>query len=297
MNKINFIVIALATFAIISFLLSSIIGGEISDKIVIVQVKGAISSSGSGSPLEGTGASSLNILETLKEAEKDSSVKAIVLEIDSPGGSVLPSKEVMEKVKEIEKPVVAWIRSTGASGAYWIASSSDYIIADELSIVGSIGVVSSYLDYSGLLEEYNVNYNRLVTGEFKDTRSPFKELTEKENKLLMSKLNQIHNYFVESVAENRNMSSKEVSKLATGEFFLGQEAIKYGLIDELGGRDQALNKSKELAGIEKAEIVTHKETTSLLNYLFDSKTSYVVGQGIGSVILEKASSDELEIKL
>lgn len=297
MNKINFIVIALATFAIISFLLSSIIGGEISDKIVIVQVKGAISSSGSGSPLEGTGASSLKILETLKEAEKDSSVKAIVLEIDSPGGSVLPSKEVMEKVKEIEKPVVAWIRSTGASGAYWIASSSDYIIADELSIVGSIGVVSSYLDYSGLLEEYNVNYNRLVTGEFKDTRSPFKELTEKENKLLMSKLNQIHNYFVESVAENRNMSSKEVSKLATGEFFLGQEAIKYGLIDELGGRDQALNKSKELAGIEKAEIVTHKETTSLLNYLFDSKTSYVVGQGIGSVILEKASSDELEIKL
>ena len=285
MNKLLFILLTLGAFFIVSYGLSSIIGFDSAAKIIVIQIKGAIYSNGDGIPLQPTGASSVAILQKLKDAEEDNSIKAIILEIDSPGGTVLASKEVADKINKIEKPVVAWIRGSGASGAYWIASATDLIIADELSIIGSIGVTSSYLEFSGLLKEYNVHYQRLVTGEFKDLGTPFKELTDKEEELFMGKLNQIHNFFVEEVAENRNLSSAKVGKLATGEIFLGQEAIKLNLIDELGGKEEAVNASKRLANITEAEVVKYKDTGEFLNFLFDSKMAYQVGQGIGSVLV------------
>lgn len=284
MNKFVFIVLTLLSFLLVSYGLSYFTVDS-SNKIALISIKGAISSTGDGLPLQSSGASSVSILQELKDAEDDNSIKAVILEIDSPGGTVLASKEVADKVKSFNKPVVAWIRGAGASGAYWIASASDKIVADELSIVGSIGVTSSYLEFSGLLKQYDVTYERLVTGEFKDLGTPYKELTDKERELYMGKLRQIHNFFVEEVAENRNLSVSSVGKLATGEVFLGQEAIKLGLIDKLGGQEEAVNVSKELADISEAEVVKYKESGSFFNYLFDSKMAYQVGQGIGSVLV------------
>lgn len=285
MNRFLLTIIILGGLALVSFSFSFIIDSEDTNYISVIPVKGAISSTGSSTPLQDGGASSTKILELLKRADENPSVKAIILEIDSPGGAVIPSKEVTEKILEIEKPVVALIRGTGASGAYWIASASDWIVADELSVVGSIGVVSSYLEFSGLLEEYGVTYQRLVTGEFKDTKTPFKELTSKEEEYLMKKLQGIHNYFVEDVAANRNMSVAKVGRLATGEFFLGQEAMELGLIDELGNMEIAEEAAKEFAGIEDAETIKYKEPAGLFNYLFNSKLAFQVGQGIGSALL------------
>ncbi len=285
MNKAIFIVLTLLGFIVVSFVLSFLIGTSTSNKIAMIPIKGAISSSGGGLPFEGAGASSLNILDQLKDADEDNNVKAIILEIDSPGGTVLASKEVADKIKEIEKPVVAWVRGTGASGAYWIASATDRIVADELSVIGSIGVTSSYLEFSGLLKEYDVSYQRLVTGEFKDLGSPYKELTEKERELLMKKINQIHDFFIREISENRNISLAKINKLATGEFFLGQEAIKLGLIDELGGRDEAVNVSKQLANVTEAEVVKYKDSEGIFDYLLDAKIPYQVGQGIGSAFI------------
>lgn len=285
MNKIFFTVLTLVMFLIVSYGLSFFVESDFSDKIALIPIKGAITSTGDGIPLQPTGASSIKLLEVLKDAEEDETIKALILEIDSPGGTVLASKEIADKIKKIEKPVVALIRGSGASGAYWIASASDYIIADEMSIVGSIGVTSSYLEFSGLLKEYDVTYQRLVTGEFKDIGTPYKELTDKEEELFMSKLNKIHAFFVEEVAVNRNMSVANVGKLATGEIFLGQEAIKLNLIDELGGKEEAINVSKKLAGISEAEIVKFADSEEFLSFLFDSKFAYQIGQGIGSVLV------------
>lgn len=285
MNKLVFIVLTLAAFTIVSYGLSFITGVETGNNMALISIKGAITTTGDGLPLQSTGASSTKIVNQLKSAFEDKTIKAIILEIDSPGGTVLASKEVADKIKESEKPVVAFIRGSGASGAYWIASAADHIIADEMSIVGSIGVTSSYLEFSGLLKEYDVNYQRLVTGEFKDLGTPYKELTDKEEELFMGKLNQIHNFFVEQVAQNRNLSVASVGKLATGEIFLGQEAIKLNLIDELGGKNEAINISKKLADIEDAEIVEYSEAENFFSYFFDSKIAYQVGQGIGSVLV------------
>lgn len=285
MNKFAFVILVLLGFVVVSLVLSSLIGVNNSAKIALIPIKGAISSSGDGLPFGTGGASSSAIVDKLEDADEDDSVKAIILEIDSPGGTVLASKEVADKIKEIEKPVVALIRGAGASGAYWIASASDYIVADELSIVGSIGVTSSYLEFSGLLKEYGVGYERLVTGEFKDIGTPYKELTDKERELFMGKLNQIHNFFVEEVAGNRNLSASKVGKLATGEIFLGQEAVKLGLVDELGGKDEAVNVSKRLANITEAEVVTYKESAGFFESLLDAKIPFQIGEGIGAVLI------------
>ena len=285
MNKFIFIVSTLGVFLLISYGFSFLVGSETGNNIAFIPIKGAITTTGDGVPFQEGGASSTTIVEQLQDAYEDETVKAVILEIDSPGGTVLASKEIADKVKEAGKPVVALIRSSGASGAYWIASAANYIVADEMSIIGSIGVTSSYLEFSGLLKEYDVNYQRLVTGEFKDIGTPYKELTDKEEELFMGKLNQIHNFFVEQVAENRNLSSAKVGKLATGEIFLGQEAIKLDLIDELGGESEAINVSKKLANISEAEIIEYYETENFFNYFFDSKIAYQVGQGIGSVFI------------
>jgi len=295
MNKITFTILTLVGFALISFGLSFIVAEE-QNKVSIIPVKGAISSTGSGSPLKSIGASSTKILDKLDKAEKDDTIKAIVLEIDSPGGAVIPSKEIMEKVLESEKTTIAWIRGSGASGAYWIASAADHVVADELSIIGSIGVTSSYLEFSDLFEEYGVTYQRLVTGKFKDTKSPFKQMTPEEEKAFMKKLYVIHDYFAESVATNRNLSANHIKTLATGEIFLGQEAFDIGLIDELGGEEEAINASEKLSGFKDLRVVKHREPEGLLSYLVSSQIPFQIGQGMGSAFLS-VKDQRPEIKL
>jgi protease-4 len=119
-----------------------------SNKIALIPISGFIAIGSSDSIFTNTIASSDTIVEFIERADKDTNVKAIVLEINSPGGNVVASKEISQAVKDAEKPVVAWIREIGTSGAYWIASASDYIVSDPLSITGSIGVVLSYLRIS-----------------------------------------------------------------------------------------------------------------------------------------------------
>src|SRR3989344_1664750 len=122
-------------------------------------------------------ANSRDIVDLIKEADNNPNVKAIVFEINSPGGSPVASEEIANAIKQTSKPTVAYIREVGASGGYWIASATDRIFASRMSITGSIGVIGSYLEFDGLLDKYNITYRRLVGGKYKDIGSPFKELT------------------------------------------------------------------------------------------------------------------------
>ena len=139
-----------------------------------------------------------------------------------------------------KKPVISVIREVGASGGYWIASSTERIFANQLSTTGSIGVISSYLDFAGLIENYNVSYERLTFGKYKDAGSPYRHLTSEERGIMLSKLDIVGNAFIDTVATNRNMSRDKVAQYATGMAFLGKEAMEMGLIDEYGGRDEAV---------------------------------------------------------
>ena len=173
------------------FLVSLIIKSSIApeDKIAVVKIYGPISLDGSSSSIiPSSSVNSQQILDDIAKIKKDSSIKGVIFEINSPGGTVVASEEIAHAVKELNIPKYAVIREVGASGGYWIASATDKIIASPMSITGSIGVISSYLEFSGLFEKYGVNYQRLVSGDFKDMGTPYKDLTPEEQAKMQNKL-------------------------------------------------------------------------------------------------------------
>ena len=266
------------------------------DQIAIIPVQGMITFEG-GDSLLSSSSSGERIAEEIKEANEDESVKAIILEINSPGGTVMGSKVVADEVKNVDKPVVALITESGTSGAYWIASQADYIVADQLSIVGSIGVLGSYLEYGGLLEDYNVTYERLVTAQYKDIGTPYREMTTEEKALMLDRLDEIHAYFVQEVAKGRHMQVEDVDALANGLFYLGQDGIQNGLVDYIGDKDYAINLTKQLAGVSDGEVSEYTQDESLFGSFLDkylSYSSYYIGVGIGKVLFS-VQSPELNI--
>ena len=256
------------------------------DQIAVIPVQGMITLDG-GSSLLSSSTSGRAIVEKIKQANEDESVKGIVLEINSPGGTVMGSKVVVDELKKVDKPVVAVITESGTSGAYWVASQADYIVADQLSIVGSIGVLGSYLEYGGLLEDYNVSYQRLVTGKYKDISTPYREMTPEEEALIMERLQGIHEYFVADVAAGRHMDVEEVSSLADGLFYLGQDSVALGLVDYIGDKDYAIDLTKELAGVSDGSVSEYKDEPGFFGTFFQqylSYSSYYIGVGIGKVL-------------
>jgi len=167
-----FVVLPL-TFSLIFF-----DGEQLTGNVALIPISGVIMTEESGSYFSSEIASSSEIVKSLHEAEESSQIKAIVLEINSPGGSAVASDEIGSAVKKakLKKPVVAVIRDAGASGGYWVASAADYIVANRMSITGSIGVLSSYLEFSGLMEQYGVTYEKLTAGKYKDMGNPFEKL-------------------------------------------------------------------------------------------------------------------------
>jgi protease IV len=302
MNKYMKILVFLGILWIVSYGIAGFLqedGSSTStNKIAIIPIQGAITMNGASNVLQSS-TSAKTIIENIKTANENDNVKGIVLDINSPGGTVLASKHIADAVKEVDKPVVAYISEFGTSGAYWAASQADLIVSDELSFVGSIGVLGSYLEFSGFLDTYNISYNRLVTGEYKDINSPLKKLSEEEEALIQERLDAIHNYFVEDVANGRDMHVEDIDALANGLFYLGMEGVNIGLIDELGNKEYAINRTEELAGIDNGEIDEYLEKEGWLSSILTEYTtysSYYIGQGIGSVLLAK-SSEEIEIRV
>ncbi len=299
MNKFFKVLIFLAFLWILSYGIAYFIVSDKTisneDTIAIIPINGMITLNGESTLLQSS-TSAQDIVDKIDDALENENVKAIVFEINSPGGTVMGSKKVADAIDNIEKPTVAVITEHGTSGAYWAASQTDFIIADELSILGSISVLGSYLDFSGLLNDYNITYQRLVTGDYKDISTPYKELSEEEEELLMLRLEDIHDYFVTDVAEGRNMPKEDLDKLSEGLFYLGLNSIDLGLIDGLGDKDTAIEKAKELSNVTDGDITEYVEEESWLDSLM-VYSSFHIGQGIGSVILNPDVNQELQINL
>jgi len=295
-----FILIALFALAMI---LSSIVWlfsgkdvGSKSGNVALIPIEGEIVGTNNGGILSQDVISSADAVELIEKAGKNDNIKAIILEINSPGGSAVASAEIADAVKKTNKTSVAWIREVGASGAYWIASSTNHIVANRASVTGSIGVIASYLEFPGFLERYNVTYEQLISGKYKDIGSPFKKMTPEERVIFQQTLDEIRDYFVSEVAKNRNLNRKDVDKAANGLFYLGSQAKELGLIDELGGKDEAIRYIEKKEGI-KAEVVEYKKERTLLDVLSKvlSKQSFFVGKGIGSALLDRKVSSNVRI--
>lgn len=265
------------------------------NQILIIPISGEISNSNSNTLLSSNTVSSESIIQSIEKAKETDNIKAVIFEINSPGGTVVASKEIAEAVKKLNKPKVALIRDVGASGAYWIASSTDKIVADELSITGSIGVISSYLQFSDLFDKYGIKYERLVSGQYKDAGTPYKNLSEEERAIIQDKLNKIDQLFLNEVKKNRNLTNTK--RIETGEFFLGMEAKQLGLVDYLGNKDKAIEVAKQLSNIKEAKLVEFKEKKSIFDVLnkLNANAFYYLGQGIGSKLYFTENNKNLQI--
>jgi protease-4 len=196
---------------------------------------------------------SRSILEQLKRYEDSNSVKAILLNIDSPGGGVAVSQEIYAGVKRLreknDKIVVAYLSSTGASGAYYVACAANKIVANPGTIVGSIGVIAEWVNYADLMEWAKVKAVVFKTGEFKDTGAGTRALTENEKKYFQGLIDDMYVQFVEAVASGRKLDLQEVRSLADGRVFTGRDAKTRKLIDDVGNFQDAVDLTAKLAGI------------------------------------------------
>jgi len=267
-----------------------------SGNIAIIPITGTIVSAGTAGGFGMELTSSDKLIELIKKANESKAIKGIIFEINSPGGSPVASAEIASAIKEIVKPKFALIKETGASGAYWIATATDKIFANKMSVTGSIGVTASSLEYAGLLTKYNVSYRRLVAGELKDAGSPFRTMTDKERELFQRLLDKIHDYFIEEVSKNRKISIEKVREIATGFVFLGEEAKQIGLIDQIGSRQDAIKVLEKQLNIsaEIAEIKPKKGLFDLLSTKFES-FSYFAGKGFGSAFTEQRIDNHLKV--
>lgn len=218
------------------------------DNVAVIPFSGPIMGTSSG--LGSSGITPQSFLSLLQQAEEDPSVRAIVLRVDSPGGTVAASEEIAQYVKDAEKPIVVSVGDIDASGAYMVSSQADKIIAVPGSTVGSIGVILEIPNVSGLLDKAGVEFKVITAGEYKDAGSPYRSLTETEVAMLQGEVDEVYNQFVDIVAEGRGMQREDVLKLATGWAWNGTKAKELGLVDEIGTYEDALDAAAELGGIE-----------------------------------------------
>src|SRR3989344_219933 len=193
------------------------------------------------------------IMGLLESAEDDENIKAVIVEVDSLGGYPVAGEEVANAIKASSKPVVAFIRQSGTSAAYWAITTADQIFASKNSDVGSIGVTTSYLDNVSKNEKEGLKYIQLSAGKYKDAGSPDKTLTDEEKTLIIRDLKIIHENFIQDVSTNRNIPIEKVQAIADGSSILGERAKELGLIDSIGGYTEVKNYIEEKIG-EKPEV-------------------------------------------
>ena len=196
--------------------------------------------------------SSEDIVWTVKQANEDPNIKAVLIEVDSGGGSPVAGEEISNAIKNSEKPVVAFIRELGASSSYWAISSADKIFASKNSNVGGIGITSSYLSNIEKNRKDGYTYEQLSAGKYKDAGSPDKPLTQEEKALFIRDINIVYENFIEDISQNRKIPLEKVKGFADGSTVLGEKAKSLGLIDQVGSLNEAENYLEEIIG-EKPE--------------------------------------------
>lgn len=207
--------------------------------------------------------------DLLEQAAADPAIKAVVVRVNSPGGSVVASDEIYHALLEFEKPIVIWMGEMAASGGYYISCGGDYVFAHPDTLTGSIGVISQFINAEELLDEIGVDVVVITSGPRKDMGSLFREMTEEEQALWQEVTDEIYDSFVEIVAQARSLPLEEVRELANGRVYTGRQALKLGLVDEVGMLDNAIAKAAELGGIEgEPEVIELKPTPSFFEALY-----------------------------
>lgn len=260
----RFVWLALAGVALLfaaNALLSDMdVPGE--ERIALVRVEGVI-------------LDAKDTVEDLKRFGDSSSVKAIVLRIDSPGGGVVPSQEIHDAVLRVRnkqnKTVIASMGTVAASGGYYIAAAADRIIANPGTLTGSIGVIMELVNLEGLLKKVGVEGVVVKSGHYKDIGSPFRKMGPDDRRILQAVMDDVHNQFIEAVAEGRSLDVAAVRTLADGRIFTGRQAVDAKLVDELGDLDDAVRIAADMVGIEGEPTVVEPKKRFSIREIIESR--------------------------
>jgi protease-4 len=253
------------------------IGG---DKVAIVEITGLLTSS---HDVGDRSVSARRIVEQLEKYGEDEAVKAIVLRVDTPGGTVVAAQEihgaVMRLRTEKKIKVVISMADVAASGGYYIACAGDRIFANPGTLTGSIGVIMQFPNFQGLLGKIGVSSTTIKSGEFKDIGNSFRPMTNGDRIILQKLIDDVYGQFVEAVAKGRGMTEANVREIADGRICSGKQALKANLVDELGDLDAAVKAAAKLAGITgKPQILREKPKNKLLE-LLDSRMASLFPMG------------------
>ena len=239
------------------------------DAVGVIYIEGPI---GVSSVSSAASVNSSTIINFIKQAEANSSVKAIVLYINSPGGAVVPSVEMYHAVKEAQKPVVAVMGDVAASGGYYIAAGADKVLAHPATITGSIGVYGQLINAAELLEKLGVEGIIIRSGDSKAVGNWYERPTKEQIAIEQAIVDELHNMFVQDVATGRDMSEKEVRVLADGRPYTGKQALELGLIDMLGNLEDAIDQAAELGSIEGTpEVIEYRPVPTFTELLLSSQ--------------------------
>ena len=238
-------------------------------RVAVIRVNGPIVGGDDADMAWGSPSSTTSgaLMRQFRKARQDDSVQAVLLRVNSPGGSAAATQEAaaeLQKLKDSGKPVVVSMGDTATSGAYWLAAYGDKIYANPSTITGSIGVYMSYYDVQGLSEKLGVREEKIKSGPHKDIFSPFRPMTEEERRLTQNMVDDMYEQFVAVVAEQRHMDGEKVRSLADGRVFTGVQAKEAGLVDELGKYYDALGYAGTLihADPDKVATVTYDDAFS-----------------------------------
>ncbi|WP_300356557.1 signal peptide peptidase SppA [Fusobacterium sp.] len=253
---------------------------KVKDKIAIIYAEGTINYSDDTRKINEVIIPE-RIQKELRIAEKDPEIKGVVIRINSPGGSALASDIIYSSVKNMTKPVYISMGGVAASGGYYIAAAGKKIYADKETLTGSIGVITMVPNTTELMKKLEVNYSSISKGKYADLGSTVREMTEDEKDKIRASSVKVYEEFVSKVAEGRNMSREDVLKVAEGRVWLGEEAKKIGLVDEIGGLENAVSdlaKELKLEDYETLESLKEEKIESVIkNYL----PKYLMAQMIG----------------
>jgi protease-4 len=220
-------------------------------------------------------------VDQMERLERDATVRAVVVRLDSPGGGVAASQEMYEAVRKIReqgKPVVASMAGVAASGAFYVACAADSIVSNPGTLTGSIGVIMSFPNTEELFRKVGVRLEVVKTGKFKDVGSIWRPMTEDERNLLQDVLTNVYDQFIEAIADGRSLNREDILPYADGRVFTGDQALEYGFVDRLGDLDDAIQMAAKMGGIRGRPSVVRKDRrrVSLLDFL-DEKMNQLSG--------------------
>jgi protease-4 len=248
------LVLAFLVLIALFFALSALTPTLVGKCVAVVDINTEITVDGTAPSIFGGGGTpgSEQIASAIDSINRREDVGAVLFVINSPGGSVVATREIYASVKGLNKPSVSYFREVAASGAYYVASGTDYIVSDPDALTGSIGVIATFTNLEGLFDKLGINTTAIKSGPHKDIGSSYRNMTENETAILQAMINEVYDEFRSVVLDNRGskLDKSKFEEITDGRILSGRQAYRVGLVDQLGSKKDALMKAAELGGIE-----------------------------------------------